>query len=194
MELMVSAAISGAATGSIEYTVPNGYTIDTPLIDDGALDFLDGTVHARDATASGNNEIGIPYASDSTTIRMIGPGVFSQYGASQPFTWASGDALSLRVRIPIQEWQGKGIVPMLAEDNLSEWIEFTPSLDNFTNDSALTEGRYRRVGDSIEVAFTATHATGGGSGGDITFDINSNFGLNAAVGLETSTQQPQLQQ
>ena len=167
-----------------------GFTVDTPTgTDEVGIDLPSeiGTVASEYQGIARIGLIGVGYlwdgsGRDSCTAYFNSATQFQFLdGTFANISWnelANGDYLGITIRVPIQEWQGKGIVPMLAEDNLSEWIEFTPSLNNFTNDSALTEGRYRRVGDSIEVAFTATHATGGGSGGDITFDINSNFGLN----------------
>ena len=61
--------------------------------------------------------------------------------------------------LPITEWAGKGIVPMLAEDNLSQW-HLSPLADSATIAGTSTTGsvayslrefRQRRIGDSIEV-------------------------------------------
>lgn len=53
--------------------------------------------------------------------------------------------------IPISQWQGSGIVPMLSEDNLSEWTAYTPSNTQGFGAVSSNELQYRRVGDSIQI-------------------------------------------
>jgi hypothetical protein len=60
------------------------------------------------------------------------------------------DIISCRMTIPITEWSGKGIVPMLAQDNINQWTAAeTWTDDNFS--ATTQDGFYRRVGDSMEV-------------------------------------------
>ena len=65
--------------------------------------------------------------------------------------FVSGDTLTAKFTVPVAEWVGKGIVPMLAEDNLSEWTDYTPS--NTAGLGTITSRlQYRRVGDTLEIS------------------------------------------
>lgn len=67
--------------------------------------------------------------------------------------------------------QGKGIVPMLAEDNINEWQSFTPTSSTWTQNGVTFTGMYRRVGDSMDVIAVAKHNGGTNPSGDFSLDI-----------------------
>ena len=64
--------------------------------------------------------------------------------------------ISFSTSYQISEWSGKGIVPMLAEDNLSEWQTYNATINDRTGSVNVTytnqTSTWRRVGDSMEVS------------------------------------------
>ena len=79
--------------------------------------------------------------------------------------------------IPIAQYQGSGIVPMLSEDNINEWQSYTPGCAWTTN--ATTTGRWRRVGDSMEIQ-TRTELTGAPNVATYTVDLPSGYTIDTS--------------
>lgn len=69
---------------------------------------------------------------------------------------------------------------------ITEWEEFTVSIDNLTLSSE--KGYYRRVGDSAEISIDFT-SNGAGSAVDIAFDTDTNLGLSINTAAVTETNQ-----
>lgn len=71
------------------------------------------------------------------------------------------DEVNITAILPVAEWAGKGIVPMLAEDNLSEWTSYTPAglTGGEWGTSTSINMQYRRVGDSIQIRGEFTSGT-----------------------------------
>lgn len=70
------------------------------------------------------------------------------------FGAVNGDRAIVQISaiLPVVEYQGSGIVPMLSEDNLSEWQTIPDSsISNLTTNIQAQGGKYQRVGDSIRV-------------------------------------------
>lgn len=88
------------------------------------------------------------------------------------------DNLIFSGSLPITTWAGKGIVPMLAEDNLSEPVLFTPSWSNIGTTSQ-NAGSYSRVGSYME-GEAYFIASGAGSGGAITLTIPGGLNIDTA--------------
>jgi len=77
--------------------------------------------------------------------------VLTATGSNGSSIVASSQRISIQILgVPITQFAGKGIVPMLSEDNLSEWTGYTPVLVGFGSATGLNL-EYRRVGDSIEI-------------------------------------------
>ena len=94
---------------------------------------------------------------NTSSLDPIGADNFGTSGTRQTFTTSL---------IPIQQFQGSGIVPMLSEDNLSEWQDITGGLTWSGNTPARTDEqyKYRRIGDELQihgsVGFTANGSAG----------------------------------
>lgn len=78
----------------------------------------------------------------------------------------ASDRISIFASIPVLEFQGKGIVPMLAEDNLSQWqVISDTSVTNLTTNIAAQGGHFKRVGEDLlvrgQLEFNGTNTQGG---------------------------------
>jgi hypothetical protein len=110
LSLMVIASLSGAPN-SVAFTldIPDNLTMDSSKLPNGAdFDTKLGTAYLEDSGTATNNTMGSVQwnATDELWIREIGG---STVGHSSPFTFASGDVVTLTVRdIPIVEWAGSG--------------------------------------------------------------------------------------
>lgn len=61
-----------------------------------------GIAMARDLT--GNRWTGNAYINDSTSIKISGPNNVGDWASAVPFTWVSGDLLSVTIQVPIEGW------------------------------------------------------------------------------------------
>ena len=116
-------------------------------------------IHRVDDNTAGDRQPATAiYSTDGTSnimfaVNQAGADLLgNQYGS----TGTLFDQLSISGKISVTEYQGKGIVPMLAEDNLSEWQTYTPTTQGFGTISA-DNVQYRRLGDTMEIKgdFTA---------------------------------------
>lgn len=150
------------------------FNLDTPgTSGEGFAFFLpDGLTPDTSASISTIGQFGVGYLWDGTARNS-----FTMYSSPSnvkritaldatfaDITWnelATGDYCGIHLSIPVLEWAGQGIVPMLSEDNLSEWQSYTPS--NTQGFGTITGNtlQYRRVGDSLELRgyFTAGTTT-----------------------------------
>jgi len=171
----VMGTITTAPTGTLTFTKMFNETVDTSL--QGSATII-GNARYLDVSASVPDYSGtVLLAASGSTLQVAFDG--ANDGAI-PVTMSSGDQIYIYFTVPITEWAGKGIVPMLAEDNLSEWQTFDLTLNNFSIKTASSTAMYRRVGQNAEIKFVATH-NGAGSGGDIIFDVSTNLGLTQDV-------------
>lgn len=157
MEIQWSFHQSGAGTagsGFYKFIIPNGLTIDSSKTVLGL-----GTIPLRGAAMGRTGSTyytGWTYAADSTSLAFV-----LLNDTSAPNDWGSAflslsgtDArIGFFANIPILEWAGKGIVPMLAEDNLSQWQDFTPGsfiASPPATTLTLLRAKYRRSGDILK--------------------------------------------
>lgn len=168
LEASLVVTLSGTTTAAdFNLDIPLGLTIDESRLP--STTNLESQVGTASANNSGvANTVGVvAYRSSDAKLYVIGDTGNSLSSANwsntQPFTFNTGDLLRINFNIPIQEWQGKGIVPMLAEDNLSEPQSYTPTSQGFgTITSRLEwhrEGKYCVIqGDFTAGTTTATEA------------------------------------
>ena len=163
MDIIYQTALTGTPTpsGDLTYTVPESLTVDTNIatVTQTEEETVYGIASMRDAT--GEMYPGYATWGSSTTFKVVyfrdsGDGgantvVNDPVNQSNPIASpTTGDTIEVRLYgVAISEWAGKGIVPMLAEDNLSEFQSFTVSSSWSTNTTH--EAWYRRVGDSLEM-------------------------------------------
>ena len=200
MDIIYQTALTGAPTpsGDLTYTVPESLTVDTNIatVTQTEEETVYGIASMRDAT--GEMYPGYATWGSSTTFKVVyfrdsGDGgantvVNDPVNQSNPITSpTTGDTIEVRLYgVAISEWAGKGIVPMLAEDNLSEWQSYTPT-GTFTTNTTYT-GKWRRVGDSMEVMFRLAFA-GAPNSVTSTVEIPSGYTIDTSKLLATTTDQ-----
>lgn len=179
--LKVKGRFTAGTVGSSPYiALPSGIEIDTTEF--GSKEVVLGRFYRIEDSGTPNTmtETLALFYDGTNTDRL-----FTTFG-SQSGTFNKNQVLtndneaSFEFEIPVAAYCGKGIVPMLAEDNLSEWQSFTPSFDNFSVKSSTAF--YRRVGDSAEFRVQVTH-NGAGSGSNVVFNTVDSVGLN----IDTTT-------
>jgi hypothetical protein len=159
MEVQGKVELGGAPdTAILDINIPGSLTIDSTVLqrpDSGSATAVIGEGSILDDGLRSIKAY-VVYL-NNTTIRMTYGNIVSSLNTSNaeitqaaPMTFANNDAVVYQYKVPITEWAGKGIVPMLAEDNLSEWASYTPITDGFGTISA-NNLEYRRVGDSLEI-------------------------------------------
>ena len=116
MEIEASLDVTGSASTTITMSMPSGYSIDTSKISTGTttgawetaiLGFANGSTNGGSSTASAS----VRYNS-ATSLRFwesTNDGG-DNWAAAQPFTWASGDGLALRVTVPIVGWSSSTVM------------------------------------------------------------------------------------
>ncbi|MDB4725787.1 hypothetical protein OAF54_00030 [bacterium] len=138
--VVVDSGTPTAAT-DISLTVPNGKTINTALLGVGSgIKYLDGVAYGRDTNNATNSEIGVPYAVDSTTIKVITRGNYKSWKTSAtgyPYNWEADDRFFMSAKIPIAEWAGSGTQYQLNDNmvqaNYRAGVGETAGGDNLTN-------------------------------------------------------------
>jgi hypothetical protein len=107
--------LTGAPTASsLNFTLPSGFVIDTTRLTGTPATsfFIDGTAQANRGAAAtrifpyygGTNIISVGYISSTTTAALL------NVSATGPVTWASGDQVTVKVRIPIVGWPATTLV------------------------------------------------------------------------------------
>ena len=108
MELSLVAKCTGTVSGTNDpftITIPSGYTIDTNKLNN-ALDSTQensGYAFIHDSDSAGDRRSGKVFPHNSTTLQVIGDGMGGVHGDA-PFTWVSGDHLTLFATVPITGW------------------------------------------------------------------------------------------
>lgn len=135
MEIQVTAEANSSVTGIIEISIPSGFTVDSSKIPVTSAYGALGTAMASDI---GNQYyISTVIYGSSTTVKILnnnGSGALADYWrVAVPFTWASGDLLSLKATIPIAEWAGSGVVNLAQNDVEYAWNSSTTTSDDTTS-------------------------------------------------------------
>lgn len=106
IEIFVNADVATVST-TIRISLPVGLTIDRPkTIVTNNFSWATGNAFARDVDTTANNELGVPFLNDSLEFVEIrsGQGVMGLWDSTFPFTWTTGDALTVSAKFPITEW------------------------------------------------------------------------------------------
>ena len=179
---------SGTTTGDeAQLELPNSLTIATPGSDTVVVGH-----YWRDADKTSSNTV---LATNGDTYLNFGEVTYAaaNFLAADPqvgtLTGSSSERkIFFAYGIPVSEYQGKGIVPMLAEDNLSEWQSYTTNISNLTSNIQMTGGQYRRVGESMEVMFSLEFSN---TNSDGQFKIDpTNGGLPGGYSIDTTGLDP----
>lgn len=140
---------NATTSGNMNMTIPDGLNGITSVERVGAL-YPDGAI--------GTQTGGVPafaYQTSTSDILQfyVNGGIVGNAAAHA----LSSDTIGVMMSVPISEWTGKGTVPMLAEDNLSQWQSYTPTVGGITVSNL--NAYWRRVGDSMEVKINADWAS-----------------------------------
>lgn len=193
MKIGVSATINSLGVGAnaaLKITLPSGFTVDTANLGEWKSDLVStiGTAFANIAAGAPFYLGNATYDATENNIQVIdGPNVWV---GNLPAAWANGDSVNIQVELPILEWQGSGIVPMLSEDNLSEWQDAGNLTWSGNTPARSTEDIvYRRVGDTLEIKGSVVFSANG-TAGTFYFDLpfGYTFDNTKITGTPTSSQ------
>ena len=154
MHIRIRAEANGVGTGTFDFSLPSGYTIDTSkIVSSGTYGQL-GTAGGFDfgtAFYSGN----VCYASTTTVNITDGDG--SGAGADfwktgVPFAWNNTDIITMDFMVPIAEWSGSGTVNLAQND-----VEYA-SNSSSTDAADTTSFVYGPAGSTGVIATTALTA------------------------------------
>ncbi len=139
LEAYVYVDSGGSASGTIAVSLPSGLTIDTAKLattnqNDGALGIATG--YSGSAYRYGTSQ----YRS-TTTVAILDITSADYWGTTVPWTWDSGDSLSIRFTVPIAEWGDSSNVVHFGSQDL-EYAYFTGTVDasSATDGSATAYG------------------------------------------------------
>lgn len=100
---MVAGSTTTFGTGDWSLGVPAGFTVDSTKITDADAC---GSGLAYDSDGTLRNLLGILADATNSAFTAVGDGQTVQVQSSSPFTWASGDSLTLTATVPISGWNG----------------------------------------------------------------------------------------
>lgn len=105
-----------SASGTMEFEIPSGFTIDTSAIPNATQsNTVLGVAEGFDSGA--NRYTGDVMYRDTNAVGIVSHNSGGVWNATTPFTWATSDQASLIFRVPIAEWAGSGTVN-LAQNNV----------------------------------------------------------------------------
>jgi hypothetical protein len=122
MDVSVKVAVSGAPTSAaLTVNLPTDHTIDTTALVNSTSDNILGRAYVSDTGIntypavvkySSTSAVGVSYLDDAAS------GVVVQTTVTQaaPFTFASGDFVTLEFTVPIAEWAGSGTLNVAQND------------------------------------------------------------------------------
>lgn len=162
MEVYIKNAYNGtSAVSRFEWDIPSGYTIDLTKTFNGEGNPV-GTLAAINAGVSTYSGYAV-HVLNANAVFATGTGAGTNVDSAYPFTFDNGDTSGLRFTVPISQWANQAIVPMLAEDNLSEWVDFTPTFDNDSGTPTVDFAQKRRLGSNLEMKIRISNANSNGS-------------------------------
>lgn len=184
---------AGAATGSGGYLleIPGGLNIDQTVCNIGGISPSSdvGTCQMSDSSTNSHGTVMTQTANElaffggSGGTGGTGQTTLGNHGSNFLITDANF-ALSFFATVPIAEWSGSGVLNTIVQDNLTEWtLEDTLILTNAISSGsfALTNGWWKRVGDSMEfVGEIHMGSTGSGSAGDLEVDLPSGYTIDTS--------------
>lgn len=192
-------SLSGSAAAVIG--LPAGLNIDTSQLSD-TRSQLFGKFHqllasATDLTGSTFAGVLTFVTGDTTTLSLATQSVTNLYSVGFANAVLSGGAtISFDIEVPIAEWAGVGTMNILAEENLTKWKSYSPTLGAGTILSAF-DFTWRRVGENMEIRGAGTWNAGAsgtfavGLPAGFHIDLtNYSLGSAAALGFGSVFQSP----
>jgi hypothetical protein len=191
MEIETRIVVDGAPTGNMRFVIPDSLTIDTAII--GVTG--DKVVVQGYALASDNATVfhaGSPTVfSDGDEIQIIsGTGSNTNWNATVPMTWASGDELMISVSIPIAEWSGSGTVNLMSDNAAtanasSMWkVTNTSYTSGTTMDFDAVNSNYTNVGSWANTNGSITIPSDGRYTVNTNVSITGTFTVNQVLTIQ----------
>jgi hypothetical protein len=163
-----SLTFGGAASTTFGPTLnsilPSGLTNGAVFNGPASLDSVPiGWWSARDESAAdtADNFSGTVELLDDGTLRFC-TATTDYLTNTVPFTWASTDAFTFTIDVPISEWIGGGVANTLIQNNLTDWTDYAAPGTSSWSDSAVSVN-YKRIGDSIKLRGSSTVGTPSGT-------------------------------
>lgn len=134
VEIQVYAVSSSTVSTTIALTIPASLTIDTTKVNTGTQCL--GVALANDV--SGNAVTATAVYASSTTLQFWATSAAGVFGAASPFTWASGDKLSIHAFVPVSGWSSTVQMSSDSDTRVVAALYETGSALSITNNSATT--------------------------------------------------------
>jgi hypothetical protein len=114
IQIQAGVMCSGAPTSAVlTFSIPSGLTIDTTKLSlTGIAEQSLGSATAQNDSIATYGNLSVVYVS-TTTVRIEGTAPVSE---TSPFTFGSGDSVSVNFTVPIAEWAGSGTVNVAQND------------------------------------------------------------------------------
>jgi hypothetical protein len=161
MEVDISAVVA-SVSGDMHPALPSGYAVDASKL--GTVFLVDrnlvGTASAWDLSILRFYSGDITYDLGDDVLKIVSNNGSLDWDASVPFTWASGDSLSLRFTVPIVGWSGSQAVQPGHTFRVAERYGATFTTVTGADPAALGEIRYLRNGSDVTPTHPASVADG----------------------------------
>lgn len=207
MQVQTSLVFSGAPNNTaLTVNLPTGFTVNTAsLTNFGQHKVVLGSAMVRDEGTQNYSAL-VVYDTTSSVYVAIENASATYLNPVQvpnnttPFTFGSTDNITIHYEVPIFEWGGQGLLSVLQEENLTNWIDggvvtVYGSTTNPTKGSVSYDKiRYRRIGDTMECRVEFKGITGGSEGsgayiigipGGLTIDTTKLSNTVSDVGSQT---------
>lgn len=185
-ELACAGAITNFVWAPADY-MPSGLT---PTLDPANTKRQTaGTWYAdnADGASTADDKSGVVGLDTSTvSIVPLEPGT-DRVSATIPFTWASGDSMTLHVSgIEVAEWAGQGTVNLIQENNLSDGIALSAPISSHTVNIQTEGGYYSRRGAKIHLQ-GSLEFSGANTEGLVSLVLPSNLSVDNSKIISTLT-------
>lgn len=188
-EFTINLALAGAPTSaSLDINLPSGFVIDTAKLSLGSSSEVMGSdVQVFDNGVAGYSGQ-ILYIGNTGSVRVayntVSGSLLTITSVTQaaPMTFASGDAVWMRFKVPIVGLGSNTSVSVSTNPFFTNWTAFTPTFTGMgTGSYTSAAGFWRRVGDSMQIQVSAIKDGSAGTGATaITASIPSGYTIDAA--------------
>lgn len=146
----IALGTGGDVTGSMDYALPFGLTIDTAVIDSTTGESV-GNCWARNLSGANTYYPGAVRLNTSNTSYVpVFDGDTGSAGVSIPFNWAATDQIGIQVTIPVAEWANSGTTVTLQDLTAkTKWVDDSVCSVSSANGGTLQFARFRALRDSV---------------------------------------------
>ena len=187
MEIQAFLKLTGAPSGSLTLNMPSGYTIDTAKINSSDIGSNLGYISVRDFGISTRVGIAQYYSTTGFLFYTADSAGDNSVTATQPFTFASTDEISINIRVPILGWSSSVVMSSDADTRVISAVYNTNSVNTVANNSETILDFEDKVKDSHNAVTTgAAWKFTVPSPGD--YHISANFNVSFASSLDAGEQ------